>query len=174
MRIALYGPTGAGKSTLAESLRRIYGLRTISTGEFIRREFPNDPLTGGFSDREKQILEYVERELLQDNLVLDGFPRHIEQAKWLFGVGEPISHVFLPITAPLARKRILLRGRADMSKFDEQYAAQSEATRLMHDWYHTLPIGDHFHAYGTWEPEAVAKWIYTSLAEPNLLGKEQV
>lgn len=162
MRIALYGPTGAGKSTLAQAFQRLYKMRPISTGEFIRKNFPNDPLTGGFSDREKQIAEYVEQAVRTDGAVLDGFPRHVRQVKWLQKLerieGFTFAHLFISITRPEAEKRIRLRGRGDLDKFAEQYEAQAEAARLIHEHMEFNNV-KHFHVYGPWDADSLAHHI---------------
>jgi adenylate kinase family enzyme len=162
MRIALYGPTGAGKTTIAEALQRVREFHLTSTGEFVRREFPNDPLKGGFSDREKQIREFVEVKIQLPEVILDGFPRHVEQLVWLLGVANEkryaIEHLFLEVSMVEARRRIMLRGRADMTKFAEQYAAQEAATRVMHEYMENLGI-THYHAHGTWNADQLAAWF---------------
>lgn len=134
MRVALYGPTGSGKSSVAEELRVKFGFTVLSTGDFVRREFPNDPLNGGFSDREKQIREYVERGVrASTSVVLDGFPRHLDQLLWLQDTftDPPFVHLFLSVSASEGERRVLRRGRSDSTRFDEQYAAQVDAARVM-------------------------------------------
>jgi len=162
MIISLYGPTGAGKSTLAQAFQRIERFSIVSTGDFVRKNFPNDPLIGGFSDREKQIREYVDQEIMRPDVILDGFPRHERQLEWLLmacGALRPVHHVFLEISRDEAQKRIELRNREDMPKFTEQYEGQVRACATLHEAVHRLNQW-HTHLFGEWAPDELARWIF--------------
>jgi len=162
MTIALYGPTGAGKSTLAQAIQRLGEYHIISTGEFVRKNFPNDPLVGGFSDREKQIREFVEVELKQSKVILDGFPRHRDQLSWLISVcaerQDKLCHVFMEVSREEALRRITLRNREDVGAFHEQFTGQALACRALHEAIDRA--GDwHTHVFGPWEADRLARWI---------------
>ncbi|PSQ89471.1 MAG: adenylate kinase [Bacteroidetes bacterium QS_8_64_10] len=95
MRIALFGPPGAGKGTQAERLVKEHDLTHISTGDLLRAAMKNETEVG------KKAKEYVTagdlvpdeivRELAEDAIaehgyddyVLDGYPRTVRQAEWL-------------------------------------------------------------------------------------------
>lgn len=148
MKIALIGATGAGKSTVAQKLHSRLNYTVISTGEFVRKNFPNDPLEGGFSDREKQILEYVDQNLKKDRVVLDGFPRHVRQAEWLTQRFKPdeLLVVIMRIGRLGALHRIRCRGRDDMEKFDQMFDGQARALEaielhLVYSGYSNLVVG---------------------------------
>lgn len=95
MLIALFGPPGVGKGTQASLLVENLGLTHISTGDILRAAMKSHTPAG------EQAREYVTagklvpgrivRVLAEDaianagfeNIVLDGYPRTIEQAEWL-------------------------------------------------------------------------------------------
>lgn len=95
MRIALFGPPGAGKGTQAKKLSQRYGLSHISTGEIlrsaIRRETPVGLEAKKFMTAGKLVPDDVVRKLAEDAIaeqgydrfVLDGYPRTVQQAEWL-------------------------------------------------------------------------------------------
>jgi adenylate kinase len=121
--IVLIGPPGSGKGTLAKSLVEDYGFQHISTGDLIRNS-EDEELKKIISkgemvpdDKMIEILETKMKELdLAKNIVLDGYPRNIDQAKQLdkmlgkMGVG--LSHaIFIDIGREESIKRI--QGRAE-------------------------------------------------------------
>ncbi|HMB91068.1 MAG TPA: adenylate kinase [Rhodothermales bacterium] len=95
MRIALFGPPGAGKGTQAKRLTQHYGLSHISTGEIlraaIRRHTPVGLEAKKYMTAGKLVPDKVVRKLAEDAIaeqeydqfVLDGYPRTVQQATWL-------------------------------------------------------------------------------------------
>lgn len=95
MRIALFGPPGAGKGTQAKLLAERYGLGHISTGVIIRAAIKAETPVGlaakEYVNQGKLAPDTVVRQLAEaaiaaqgyDDFVLDGYPRTIRQAKWL-------------------------------------------------------------------------------------------
>lgn len=95
MRLALFGPPGAGKGTQAKRLAEQHGIAHLSTGDLFRaaiaagsplgntvkslladgRLVPDDVTNGVVADRLA--------ELGHACFVLDGFPRTVPQAEWL-------------------------------------------------------------------------------------------
>jgi adenylate kinase len=97
--VIFLGAPGAGKGTQAKILIERYGVPQISTGDILREHVAAGTALG------RQAKEIMDRgELVSDNLVcmmvenrlsqpdcdrgfiLDGFPRTLEQARWLDGV----------------------------------------------------------------------------------------
>ena len=95
MRLALFGPPGAGKGTQAKRLAEAHGLTHLSTGDLFRAAIKDQTELG---QRVSALLEAGE--LVPDDVtngivaerlgllshgdyVLDGFPRTIPQAEWL-------------------------------------------------------------------------------------------
>jgi len=104
MRLILLGPSGAGKGTQAEGIKKEFNIPHISTGDIFRENIKNNTELG------KKAQEYMNKGLLvPDELVvdlvkdrlskedckkgflLDGFPRTIEQAKALDKVLDKIN-----------------------------------------------------------------------------------
>ena len=97
--VIFLGAPGAGKGTQSKKFVELYGVPQISTGDILREHVSAGTALG------KQAKEIMDRgELVSDKIVcmmvetrltqpdcdrgfiLDGFPRTIEQAKWLDGV----------------------------------------------------------------------------------------
>ncbi len=128
--IIFLGPPGSGKGTQAKLLVERYGFRYIATGDIFRWHMNNNTELG------KMIREYLEKgELVPDNitirvveqeidrvrggnLILDGFPRTLEQAQKLDEILDKIGKkvdlvIYLRVSKDEAVKRLLARGRHD-------------------------------------------------------------
>lgn len=95
MRLALFGPPGAGKGTQAKRLAQTHGLTHLSTGDLFRAAIRDQTPLGRQVDSLLQAGELVPDDvtngIVADRLaaldhggfVLDGFPRTVAQAEWL-------------------------------------------------------------------------------------------
>ena len=95
MRVLMFGPPGAGKGTQAALLVKKYSLKHISTGNILREVIRSKTETGSiaraYMDEGKLVPDDIIKKLAEkaiencgfDNFILDGYPRTIEQAKWL-------------------------------------------------------------------------------------------
>ncbi|MFZ1360731.1 MAG: nucleoside monophosphate kinase [Candidatus Saccharimonadales bacterium] len=123
--IVFFGPAGAGKSVQGQMLAARNGWRWLSAGQMLRdthdMELISEMQTGKLvnSERVNQLMgEAIRRSLSIDNVILDGFPRELSQAKWLI---ENKSHhgrdikliVVLEVPKSELLKRLEVRGRAD-------------------------------------------------------------
>lgn len=101
MKIALFGPPGAGKGTQAKVIMDRFGIPQISTGDLLRNEVrkntdlglkaksymdrgdlvPDDVVIGMLRDR-------ISKEDCRNGFILDGFPRSLSQAKALDRIVE--------------------------------------------------------------------------------------
>jgi adenylate kinase len=123
--IVFFGPAGAGKSVQGQMLAARNGWRWLSAGQMLRDthdiELIKEMQTGKLVDPEKvNILmgDAIKRSLSIDNVILDGFPRQMSQAKWLI---EHKSHhgrdiklvVVLEVPKSELLKRLEVRGRVD-------------------------------------------------------------
>jgi len=86
------GPPGAGKGTQAKYLADKYGFKHISTGDILREAVKNKTSLGikakEYMERGELVPDHImigliEEVLPEDNFILDGFPRTVEQAKAL-------------------------------------------------------------------------------------------
>ena len=95
MRIALFGPPGAGKGTQAKLLVERHGLCHISTGNILRAAIKEKTPVGleakMYIDAGQLVPDAVVRVLAEDAIagqdfnrfILDGYPRTEQQARWL-------------------------------------------------------------------------------------------
>lgn len=123
--IIFFGPAGAGKSVQGQILSARHGWRWLSAGQLLRdthdMELLKQMQTGELvpSEAVNNIMgEAIKRSQDIDHLILDGFPRELEQAKWLVESqadhGRDISLVVvLEVPESELLRRLQLRGRAD-------------------------------------------------------------
>ncbi len=151
--IIFFGPAGSGKSLQGQILAAREGWRWLSTGQLLRDT--HDPELAAVMHEGKLIEPNVVNNIVQgallkakdiDKVVLDGFPRMIEQAAWLVDSqpehGRSITAVIvLEVDKDILIKRLSLRGRAD---------DQTEAIESRLDIYkqETDPILQYFNDQG--------------------------
>lgn len=123
--ILFFGPAGAGKSVQGQILAARFGWRWLSAGQLLRDthdpELIAEMQTGKLLDHDKVnaiIGDALLRATNIDSVILDGFPRAVEQAKWLVENqpthGRSISLVVvLEVPRDELLKRLDLRGRPD-------------------------------------------------------------
>ncbi|OYX39722.1 oxidoreductase [Candidatus Saccharibacteria bacterium 32-50-10] len=123
--IIFFGPAGAGKSVQGQILAARHGWRWLSAGQLLRDTRDPEVLaclqTGNLVPAE--IISRVMSQALKDaedidKLILDGFPREVEQAEWLMNnQGDYGRSIDLVVVLEVPRQEILqrlkLRGRAD-------------------------------------------------------------
>lgn len=88
--IVFFGPAGAGKSVQGQILAARHGWRWLSSGQLLRDsrdpEIMEQMRTGGLVSIEQThqvISDALERAKTIERVILDGFPRTLEQAQWL-------------------------------------------------------------------------------------------
>lgn len=123
--IVFFGPAGAGKSVQGQMLAARQGWRWLSAGQLLRDT--RDPelfaqmQSGGLVDpaRVNALMgEAIKRATNIDRVIIDGFPRQIDQAQWLVNSqthhGRDIDLVIvLEVPKSELLKRLEVRGRAD-------------------------------------------------------------
>lgn len=127
MNIILFGPQGSGKGTQAQLLCEKFGFYYFESGEYLRRiaETNNElkkMLDDGIMVPDIELTSYLtaflDQESLYDNILLDGFPRNLEQYNflktWLEQKQVTIDLVLvLEISKEETIKRLTLRKRED-------------------------------------------------------------
>lgn len=120
--IIIFGLAGSGKSTQGQILAKKYGWRWLSVGQVIRETGKYEEVTkkGELVDNEVVIglmnkeIERAESEGVR--LILDGYPRDVEQAEYLIGHGfarKITGAIMLEVPRDELWRRIEARGRND-------------------------------------------------------------
>jgi adenylate kinase len=123
--IIFFGPAGAGKSVQGQILSARHGWRWLSAGQLLRDsrdpELLEQMRLGRLVDAHKVnavMQEALDRAKDVDKVILDGFPRQLEQAEWLIAT-EPKHQrsislvVVLEVPKTELLQRLKLRGRPD-------------------------------------------------------------
>ncbi len=129
MRLAILGPPGSGKTTQADILSRVFGLRHIYMGDLLRRESESESpiaetirrhLALGELVPEDIVIAVLAREIAdaEDDYILDGAPRTLAQALGLQMIlseqGESLDAVIsLEVSNDELVRRLTARGRTD-------------------------------------------------------------
>lgn len=123
--IIFFGPAGAGKSVQGQLLAARNGWRWLSAGQLLRDthdiELIREMQTGKLVQPAKvnELMgEALKRAKNIDRVILDGFPRQFDQAKWLIDTQpEHQRSIALVIVLEVPRsellKRLEVRGRVD-------------------------------------------------------------
>lgn len=122
MILIFIGPPGSGKGTQAQVLSKKLNLPHVSTGDILRNAVDSD-------DEDNKLVQKLmsEGKLVDDNLVnkivkkflskdeykngciLDGYPRNLEQGKFLETVTKNIVVIYFNVSEDVTIKRILGR-----------------------------------------------------------------
>lgn len=97
MKIALFGPQGAGKGTIGAKIAEKYNIPLLSAGQLLRDAMKEGTEVGKIAEKyindgnlvppeviSDVIKERIEKEDCGNGFILDGFPRNMKQAE-LFG-----------------------------------------------------------------------------------------
>lgn len=130
MHLVIYGPEGSGKGTQANLISTKYNIPVLTSGDLVRQEAvensvglredcKNALLTGQYVSDEKMFILWENRlqsSRAKDGFILDGFPRNLNQANFLFDKvaqsGYSIDRViFLRLSDEEAFQRLSKRNR---------------------------------------------------------------
>lgn len=119
MNLILNGASGSGKGSMAKLLVRDFGLVHISTGDLFRENMAkNTPLgqkVAAYVNTGKWVPDEVTIEVLLDRIkqddckkgvILDGFPRTLNQAKALKAVLDIDLVIFIDVTDEIVMARL--------------------------------------------------------------------
>ncbi len=123
--IIFFGPAGAGKSVQGQILAARHGWRWLSSGQLLRdsrdpeimEQMRSGALVGSEQTNEV-IADALERAKNIDRVILDGYPRKLEQAQWLIETQPRHERsiglaVVLEVPRAELEKRLKVRGRID-------------------------------------------------------------
>ena len=105
--ILIIGPPGAGKGTISKELENQISLKSISTGDILRKEISSKSEKGilikNLIDKgnfvpdtmiNEIILDFLGKDIEEKSFLLDGYPRTMSQAKFLIdNLENPIHEV---------------------------------------------------------------------------------
>lgn len=147
--IILFGPAGSGKSVQGHLLAARFDWRWLSAGQLLRDahdpEFVAAMQRGEFvsDDQIRTVIgEALKSAKDLKGIILDGFPRQLQQAQWLVEAREEIGRdiqlvAVLDVPSEELERRLQIRGRAD----DTQQAIEQRLELYSKE---TLPILAYF------------------------------
>ncbi|MGL5640323.1 MAG: adenylate kinase family protein [Mycoplasmoidaceae bacterium] len=119
LKMIILGAPGSGKGTVAEKLVKKHDILHLSTGEIFREELNNKgPLSekiNSYLEKGDLVPDEITNELLKNklknivnnkNIILDGYPRNVEQAKFLDTFFKVDYAIYLKISDDIVIKRI--------------------------------------------------------------------
>ena len=119
MTYIILGPQGSGKGTQANLLAKEFNLEHISVGDILRKEVASGSEVGkiiqGYMTEGKLIPFDLNNQLVKsaiegkDNLIVDGYPRTREQAKFLFSNFKISGLIVIDISEAESVRRISKR-----------------------------------------------------------------
>jgi len=153
--IIFLGIAGAGKGTQAELLHEHYQAAPLSTGEILRSH-ENDKriknyLREGVLVPDEVLLPIIEKEAIKrtkakTQIIFDGFPRTLSQAKWLVhkineGKFKLSGIIHFQLSREVAKQRLLKRHRYDDTEdiIDKRFAQYEQ---------NILPLVNYFRSEG--------------------------
>lgn len=118
--VVLVGPPCSGKSTIGRGLEKMSGYKYISSGDIARKmakeDGSMDSLNAGKMAPEGKMRNEVIKVFNGDDIILDGFPRFVEQYDWLM-MNLPCNYelMFIVIDVPTLDlfNRAISRNRSD-------------------------------------------------------------
>lgn len=119
--IILFGLAGSGKGTQGKALSEIFGWRTISVGEAIRRTGEYDEIINhGNLIPDDDVIKIMNKQIAKIesegfDIILDGYPRNAYQAEYIMQtMADKIDGaIVLEVPKEELYNRLALRGRAD-------------------------------------------------------------
>ena len=130
------GPPGCGKSTQVQ-LFADEGYGTASAGELLRQHAPPE-IMAQISQGElvdiaytnsliAQALDYLADSYRDGRIILDGFPRTLEQARWLLEERGVVLDAYVLL---MADERVLMQRLSERSRADDQFQAIQQRLEL--------------------------------------------
>ncbi len=132
MIFVLIGPPGSGKGTHSQFLSKKLKLPHVSTGDMLRKIVDSDEEEGRLAKQYMSTGRLVEASLVnkivkkclssedyKKGCILDGYPRSLEQAKFLETINKDVIVIYFAVDDQVIVKRIL--GRFNCSQCGKIY-----------------------------------------------------
>lgn len=158
--LALFGPPGSGKGTLAKNLVEKYGFIHLSTGDMIRKEIAEQSELGKMAAEiinngallsDDIVIKMIKNRIASESIdafgfIFDGFPRTVPQAealtKMLNENGTPLNaFVKLDVPQEILMERMLRRAEIENRPDDTEEVILN---RFKEYEAKTLPVFDYF------------------------------
>ena len=124
--IILLASPGAGKGTASDYIEKKYGYKHISSGSLLRNEaLVNEEIKSlidnGKFVSDETVMDVLKRNIDSNNIILDGIPRNLNQAKLLNSLFKENNIdldkvIFIDIDKEIAAKRVINRLTCDKCK----------------------------------------------------------
>lgn len=124
--IILLASPGAGKGTASDYIENKYGYKHISSGSLLRNEaLVNEEIKSlidnGKFVSDETVMDVLKRNIDSNNIILDGIPRNLNQAKLLDSLFKEnnidlVKVIFIDIDKEIAAKRVINRLTCDKCK----------------------------------------------------------
>jgi len=177
MFVIMFGMPGSGKDTQSNRLANTFNIPHYSTGAILRKAAETDTelatfLEGGGLVNDNQMNDIIGKLIRNDNdvgwgMVLNGYPRNIEQAKYLDTTFPFDAVMYLDIDEETAIQRILdgNRGRTDDTEttIKERLSVYREKTLPVLDYFQREGITPVLKIDASADPDTVAKFIIQEL-----------
>jgi len=177
--IVLIGPTGAGKTTQADFLKRRYGIPSLDINTLVRRnrgelKSENTPGINSGSPQENLGINELVRDRLKSmntsrGFILDGYPATKDQADYLAKLLVEMhlpAPVVLQLDVPdaVARQRLAKRQRSDdtPAQIEQRLKDYHREMDFIRDYY---PQANIWTVDGTRSPAEVSKTIVSILED---------
>lgn len=152
--IIFMGPAGAGKSVQGNLLAKELGYIWVSTGDYLRSHLTEErkkQMSAGNLISDTEIIDIMskcfEETQTQNGIIVDGFPRTIDQAKWLVqqhkkGNIRIKAVIEMEVSEDVAKDRLLGRGRDDDKEevIKKRRIDYEKITRPIINWFNEQNI----------------------------------
>jgi adenylate kinase len=124
MILLIMGPQGSGKGTQARKIAQEFGLYYFDAGAHLRKIAKKDARINEIVNKRgallpdeeifKIVTDFLESEKIYDNVILDGYPRSVEQynlvSNWFNDKGKEITKaIFLSVSQDISVSRLSAR-----------------------------------------------------------------
>jgi len=126
-KFVLFGPPGSGKGTLAEYMSKKLDIKHYSTGQMLRKEVASKTDLGCAIQSTIESGSLVSDEMMNDlvsshleeEYILDGYPRTVEQVDHLIQLNPPNCIIFIDVNIEAAVGRLTNRAKEQGRKDDD-------------------------------------------------------